>query len=192
MKRRFAVVALAFLATGAAQAQQSRSNAASESSSADGQVEEALSALPPDFRPLATVKDLTGKTLREGTSAYTCFATPNGPMCMDEPFLSWMNAWMSGEPTSTSKIGISYMLAGDAPDGGASNIDPAATAPEPGNDWVVEGPHVMIIVPDPAILSGLPTTPVKDGPYVMWSGTPYAHIMVPVAQRPEQPELAAK
>ena len=41
----------------------------------------------------------------------------------------------------------------------------------------------MIIVPDEALLAGLPTTPVKDGPYVMWSGTPYAHIMIPVAER---------
>ncbi len=44
----------------------------------------------------------------------------------------------------------------------------------------------MVIVPDPATLAGLPTTPVGDGPYVMWAGTPYAHIMMPVADRPEQ------
>lgn len=51
--------------------------------------------------------------------------------------------------------------------GGASNIDPAALAPEPGNVWVVGGPHVMIIVPDDALFAALPATPVKDGPYVI-------------------------
>jgi hypothetical protein len=39
----------------------------------------------------------------------------------------------------------------------------------------------MIIVPDNALLAGLPTDPENGGPYVMWKGTPYAHVMVPVA-----------
>ena len=29
-----------------------------------------------------------------------------------------------------------------------------------------------------------PANPNSGGAYVMWKGTPYAHIMVPVAQRP--------
>jgi hypothetical protein len=53
--------------------------------------------------------------------------------------------------------------------------------PTPGDDWVHTGPHVMIIVPDPAALDGLPTDPNSGGPYVMWKGTPYVHIMMPVA-----------
>jgi hypothetical protein len=46
---------------------------------------------------------------------------------------------------------------------------------------VVEGPHLMLIVPDPALLEGIPTDFNSGGPYVMWKGTPYAHVMVPVA-----------
>ncbi len=38
----------------------------------------------------------------------------------------------------------------------------------------------MILVPDPALLDGISTDPWNGGPYVMWKGTPYAHIMVPV------------
>ena len=34
-----------------------------------------------------------------------------------------------------------YMLAGD---GGASNIDPYAAGPTDDNDWVQEGPHMML------------------------------------------------
>jgi len=78
------------------------------------------------------------------------------------------------------------MLAGDSPGGGASNIDPYAEGPTPDNDWVVEGPHVMIIVPDDSVLEGLPVQPDTDRPYVMYPDTPYAHIMLPVEERSAQ------
>lgn len=32
----------------------------------------------------------------------------------------------------------------------------------------------------------IPTVIQTDGPYVMWSGTPYVHLMVPLTARPEQ------
>ena len=44
----------------------------------------------------------------------------------------------------------------------------------------------MIIVPDGQDLEGLPTSLDTDGPYVMWRGTPYEHIMLPVDERPAQ------
>lgn len=156
----------------------------------EAMIEKALTAAPPQVAETATVMDLEGNVLREGTGSYTCFPPPEGfggPMCMDEPFLAWVDALMKGgEPPQVERIGLSYMMAGDSPGGGASNIDPAAKTPTADNDWVVEGPHLMVIVPDPAILEGLPTDPVGDGPYTMWSGTPFAHIMVPVAARGEQ------
>jgi hypothetical protein len=73
------------------------------------------------------------------------------------------------------KVGISYMLAGDS---GASNSDPYAEGRT--DDWVVSGPHIMIIVPDPAMLAGVPTDPENGGPWIMWQGTEYAHVMVPL------------
>ncbi len=152
-------------------------------------IEDALRAAPPNIRDSATVSDMAGNILREGSGDYTCFPAPEGiagPMCMDGEWLNWMQAWMHGEPFTASRVGISYMMAGDSPDGGASNTDPAAAQPTADNDWVVEGPHLMVIVPDPATLEGLPTTLDTDGAYVMWSGTPYAHIMIPVDVRPEQ------
>ncbi len=152
-------------------------------------IADALRAAPPNIRDTATVSDLEGNILRAGTGDYTCFPAPQGvagPMCMDGEWRRWMQAWMHQEPFTASRVGISYMMAGDSPDGGASNVDPAAGMPMAGNDWVVEGPHVMMIVPDPATLEGLPVTLDTDGPYVMWSGTPYAHIMIPVDHRPEQ------
>jgi hypothetical protein len=45
----------------------------------------------------------------------------------------------------------------------------------------------MVIVPDPAQLDALPTDPQNGGPWVMWKGTKYAHIMMPTAPMPKQP-----
>jgi hypothetical protein len=46
--------------------------------------------------------------------------------------------------------------------------------------WITSPAHVMVIVPhklDPARYS---TDHHSDGPYVMWAGTPYEHIMMPI------------
>lgn len=169
--------ALALLATtAAAQAQ-------------EAEIEEALSAAPPQLRDEVTVRDLDGTLLRDGNGDFVRMPAPDGfagPMCVDGPWMNWFAAYQAQEDFDPTRIGISYMLAGDTTAGGASNIDPYARTPGADNDWVVEGPHVMIIVPDDAILEGLPETPTTDGPYVMWPDTPYAHIMLPVAARPEQ------
>jgi hypothetical protein len=153
-------------------------------------IESALSAAPPTVAEAATVKDSKGNVLKEGTGAYTCFpreGAGQSPMCVDGVWAGWLDAYVNKKPFTTSEAGVSYMLAGDAPDGGASNIDPFASEPTADNQWIVEGPHVMILVPDAALLEAFPAEPGSGDPYVMWKGTPYAHIMVPTGARPEQP-----
>jgi hypothetical protein len=155
----------------------------------EAKIDEALSAAPPQLRDDVTVRDLDGSLLREGNDVFTCMPSPEafaGPLCLDAAWMGWLEAYNNKEDFTPATIGIAYMLAGDSSDGGASNIEPYAEGPTPDNDWVVEGPHVMIIVPDDAILEGLPVTPDTDGPYVMYPDTPYAHIMLPVDERPEQ------
>lgn len=61
-----------------------------------------------------------------------------------------------------------------------SNSDPYATEPDKSDDWVKEGPQLMITVPDSAMLDDLSTNP-DDPVYVMWKGTPYAHVMVKIS-----------
>jgi hypothetical protein len=39
----------------------------------------------------------------------------------------------------------------------------------------------MIFVPDPKQLDSMSRDHTTGGPYVMWKGTPYAHIMMPIA-----------
>ena len=146
---------------------------------AEAMIKDALSATIPAIAEGATVVDWEDNVLKEGDNGWTCFPTPpqfeKAPMCMDAPWLSWAEGWMNQGPVNISGVGIAYMLAGDS---GASNSDPYAT--EPGEDWVVGGPHLMIIAPDPAMLDDMPTDPKNGGPWVMWKGTPYAHVMVPV------------
>lgn len=159
-------------------------------------LETALSAAPPRMREVATVVAPDGRVLREGTGGFTCMITPEvptglAPMCADETWMPWADAWVNGKPyDGPQRLGLAYMLAGDTPEGGASNIDPQARQPTADNDWVVEGPHIMLIVPDEAMVAHLPTDPDSGGPYVMWRGTPFAHVMVPLAPRPEQRQVA--
>jgi hypothetical protein len=152
-------------------------------------IREALSAAPPEVAKTATVKTSDGTVLKQGTGAYTCYPTPESMrkrgkmvMCLDKTWQAWRDAWLNKRPFKASDVGICYMLAGDV---GSSNTDPYAEAPTKDNQWVEPGPHLMVIVPDLAALDGVSTDPYNGGPFVMWKGTPYAHIMVPVGKRPE-------
>lgn len=121
----------------------------------------------------------TMRTLQTGSNGFTCMvAADNDAMCLDNNALQWARAWMT-HTTPPASVGFVYMLAGD---NGASNTDPYATAPADGNHWVRTGPHVMIVGPSAATM-GYPSSPDADPtkPYVMWSGTPYAHVMIPVS-----------
>ena len=154
-------------------------NAQDASPDAKAMIKDALSATTAEMAKGATVVDWENNVLKEGDNGWICFPTPpqieTGPMCVDEPWLAWADGWMNKTEVNITRLGISYMLAGDS---GASNSDPYAT--EETDDWVVVGAHLMIIVPDASMLEGIPTDPENGGPWVMWKGTPYAHVMVPV------------
>ena len=65
--------------------------------------------------------------------------------------------------------------------GNADNSDPFATKP-PDGKWDQDGPHVMIFnIKEAAANYPQPKShPDPTAPYVMFPGTPYAHLMVPV------------
>ena len=147
-------------------------------------IEDALSAAWPGMAENATVVDWEGNVLREGSNGFTCMPTPpslevKAPMCMDSVWMKWADAWANKKGFAADALGISYMLAGD---GGASNIDPYAEGPTDDNEWIREGAHLMILAPA-ELLDAFPTDPDNGGPYVMWKGTPYAHLMVPIGSR---------
>jgi hypothetical protein len=86
---------------------------------------------------------------------------------------------MSKKSPSVGKVGLMYMLEGGTD---ASNTDPYATAPSKENHWVETGPHVMVVGAAPEFYAMYPNNADPDTavPYVMWSGTPYQHLMIPV------------
>ena len=127
--------------------------------------------------------DGTMTELRKGTNGWTCMpdspATPGpDPMCFDANAAKWADAWIHHKPPPQGTVGVMYMLEGGTD---ASNTDPYATKPTADNDWVKTGPHIMI-VGSKEILAGHPSgaKPDTSVPYVMWAGTPYAHLMVPM------------
>jgi hypothetical protein len=100
------------------------------------------------------------------------------PMCADANAMAWFDAYMAKKDPTKGTIGFVYMLAGDH---GASNTDPYAQAQTPTNNWVKTGPHVMILGAA-GMTSGYPHDAKADPTkaYVMWAGTPYEHLMLPV------------
>jgi len=118
------------------------------------------------------------KELRTGTNGWVCYPLKDGPMCLDKQWRKWMEGWMSKSDPHIEGTGIGYMLRGDT---GSSNTDPFAMAPTKDNQWVVAPPHIMVLYQDPKMLDAFPTDPKTGGPWVMWKGTPYAHVMVPVS-----------
>jgi hypothetical protein len=152
--------------------------------SKQARIARAMQAAPPSISRNATIMEADGTVLRKGTNGWVCLpdSGPGSthPMCNDEVWMRAMDAFGRKAGFRADRIGISYMLAGDDL---VSNADPFDTKREPGEVWVQEGPHLMILVPDPKMLEGISDDPDNGGPYVMWKGTPYAHIMIPVAPR---------
>jgi hypothetical protein len=158
-------------------------------STTEGKIASATSAAPPEIASQAQVMaaDASGTMveLRPGTNGWLCMPdipdTPGtDPMCADATWQQWLGAYMSKSTPQVSSVGIAYMLQGGSD---ASNTDPFATQPAQGQDWVDSGAHVMVLPPNVAMLDAFPTDPLSGGPFVMWKGTPYAHLMVPVAPR---------
>jgi hypothetical protein len=177
------LVSLLVLASGAAVAGEEHMHAMAKMT--DAQVIESTTKAAPaavgkDSTVIAVNEDGTIRTVRKGTNNFTCMAdnpqTPGpDPMCGDANAMTWVNAWLAHQ-TPAGKPGFMYMLEGGTD---ASNTDPYATQPTAENHWIKTGPHIMIVGGD---TTGYPRTPEPDTskPYVMWPGTPYEHLMIPV------------
>jgi hypothetical protein len=159
----------------------------------DAAMKNAMSAAPAAIAAQATILGWPKKegdpmvVLRKGTNDWTCIAdwpaSPgNDPTCNDPMWTIWTDALAAGTAPEITAPGIAYMLVGGSD---PSNTDPMATAPEPGKDWVNSGPHIMLLVPGGFDAKQFSTDPKSGVPYIMWDGTPYEHVMLPVADTPQ-------
>ncbi len=150
----------------------------------EAMIANAESAGPASVTAKATIKAPDGTVLRQGSNSYTCYPQQDimGPMCNEKTWDALISAMQNKQDFKPDALSVSYMLAGEGTALGVSNSDPYATDPASSDDWVKEGPHLMIIVPDRAMLKGLSRDP-KDPVYVMWGDTPYAHIMVKITDK---------
>jgi hypothetical protein len=196
MQKTVWTIAILMVVGFALSAQQTTQKSAAKTSGGNQQkIGLAMSAAPPEIGKNATIVAMNEKgdatELRKGTNGWTCMPSAGGaagaagadPMCLDKQWMNWADAWMHKTDPKIDSVGIGYMLRGDK---GASNTDPFATGPTADNQWVVAPSHVMVLVPDTKLLDSLPTDPHSGGPWVMWKGTKYAHIMVPTAAMPKQ------
>ncbi len=154
---------------------------------ADAMIASAVSAAPASVSDDARVIDWTMNELRAGTNGWTCLpddvvAPGNAPWCVNGPWLNFLHALLSGTEPSYDEIGIAYMLQGDSP---ICNADPAATEEACGeDDWVTGlGAHMMMLMPDLSSFEGMTTDHLNGGPWIMWPGTPDAHLMIPIDSR---------
>ena len=156
--------------------------------SKQAKIRNAMSAAPKAIAKDATILDYPAKegeqppVLRKGTNGWTCFpddpnSPGNDPMCLDKMGMVWFQALMTKTEPKLTAPGISYMLQGGSD---ASNSDPFATQPPAGSQWVTAPPHLMIFSPGKLDPTAFSSDPRSGGPWIMWGGTPYAHLMVPV------------
>lgn len=179
--RRALRLALMVVGLGAATSVWAQSAGGATAESVDVKINRALSAGPENITKDATIADKTAdgkmKILRKGTNDFTCMpGDPTGigmpPMCMDKVAMQWNADFESHKPKPTTTVpGIEYMLAGATQ---RSDSDPNdQTSPA-----IKIGPHWMILWPFDPQTSGLPTTHRPTGAYIMWAGSPYAHVHV--------------
>ena len=148
----------------------------------------AMSAAPLAIAKDATIIDWPAKdgdqpiSLRAGGNGWTCLpdypvSPGNDPFCGDAMAMQWFGAYLQHKVPSISQFGLGYMLQGGSD---PSNTDPYATEPKQGESWMSAPPHVMIFPAQKLDVKVFGTDPDSGKPWIMWAGTPYEHIMMPV------------
>jgi hypothetical protein len=179
----FATLAIGVLCSGTlAQTPSSQASSVDLNESTQTEIARALSAAPPDVAREATVAKVDSqgkivKVLRPGSNGFTCM--PGDPkeigqpaMCEDQAGMQWFSDFLQHKPKPTNTVpGIIYMLAGATQ---RSDSDPYDKTSPP----IKVGPHWMIMWPFDPKATGLPTNHKPTGAYIMWAGSPYAHLHI--------------
>ena len=156
-------------------------------------------AAPSFIAANCTVVDVDGTVLREGTNGWTAMAAnPRGmadpengwkdpheamPMVGDGPAMQWAMAYMGGKKPEMDTDGWAWMLHGDMGEDNRKHLvidEEGVAKAKADGEWIESGPHLMLFPKDPASLDGQSTDFNTGAPYVMFKGTGYDHLMIPV------------
>jgi hypothetical protein len=97
------------------------------------------------------------------------------PMCMDAASHQWLTDISNNAPKPSNTVpGIAYMARG----GSHFEKDGKVVMAGEGAKIVNEPPHWMVMWPFDPTASQLPTVPNASGVYIMFEGSPYAHLMI--------------
>ena len=152
------------------------------------------SAAPSFIGNDATVIGANGAVLREGTNGWVCLsfspmpeegfksAHEASPACAEESARAWIEAYKNKTVPKISSDGWVWMLQGDL---GADNFRAHSESEvyqggEKGAHWIESGPHLMLMPKDAKSLDGQAADFTAGTPYIMFKGTPYAHLMIPL------------
>ena len=151
------------------------------------------SAAPTFIGDNAAIIGAGGKVLREGSNGWTCQSGNPRPYpakgwknsheamaaCHDDEGMKWMMAYMQGVKPMLERDTYMWMLNGDM---GEDNTKAGVFNKEDSNpgEWIESGPHLMLMPKDPTTIEKFSTDFMSGAPYVMFAGTDYAHLMIPV------------
>ena len=165
----------------AAHTQTAAHNSTAVTETTQAKIRRAISAGPANVANGARIVDTDAQgqmvVLREGNNGFTCVpgnpkVVGDPPMCVDAPALQWYADAKAHKPKPTNTVpGVTYMLAGATQ---RSDSDPNDMTSMP----FEVGPHWMIMWPFDPKTTGLPTKHKSTGAYIMFAGTPYAHLHV--------------
>jgi hypothetical protein len=170
------------------------------------EIEAYTSAAPNFIGDFAAVIGANGSILREGSNGWTCQSGNPRPLpkkgwknaheamavCHDNEGMKWMMGYMSGTKPNMERDSYMWMLNGDMGEDNttAGIFDKKDSTP---GKWIESGPHLMLMPKDPSSLDNFSTDFTAGAPYVMFAGTDYAHLMIPVSGYYDyQPESAPK
>jgi hypothetical protein len=118
--------------------------------------------------------DAEARFLARG-DGFTCLpgrGDTHPPMCADQPSMQWFEDFAAHRPKPTNTVpGVTYMLAGATQRSDSNPYDDSSPL-------IKIGPHWMIMWPFDPTTTGLPNSHRSTGAYIMWSGTPDAHLHV--------------
>ncbi len=159
-----------------------------ESLSRQKQIELAMSAAPARISKNAAIvlPDKHGEpaVVKNGTNGFTCVPDIDGqeipsPMCADEAAMTFFLDMWSGKDRPTNRTaGVAYMAQGGWHWEKDGEVIKSMAKGEPGAKRVREPAHWMLIYPFTAEKSMLPVKPAIFGTWIMFEGTPFAHLMV--------------